>query len=721
MADAIERIYKLTVDGTQAIRQLENIEKATGGTDSKLATLGNTIKGGLAAFAIKETAGQLVGFLKDTASAMDDLGDSSQKLGIAAQALETFRLAAQFSGSTSENADVAIKQLSKSMAEFDAGSKTTVAAFNKIGVNPQGKAVDEVLNDIADAFSGLPDDANKTALAMELLGKAGAELIPTLNGGASALQDYNQQLRDLGLALTEEDIANAQRLGDAIDTMHKQSEGIARQFLTGLTPALAEIVEGFTKGSVAAEKWNYYGKQTGLFLKALAEAAKGTAQAFVEMGNVGVAAFKSLTTFDLGPVKQAWAQFEAFGEQYQQKVKAIDEEGKRIEEDRTFEKIAKAMSFEGYSDEKPKRAAAAIADTGKAAKGAKDQLTDYEKTLKSLDTEFDSLTARLESWNRVETLLAQVRRDNLKLSDDELTKLQARAAAIDELNRKLEEQAEIEKGFQDAAEKGQQTTTTLQGIADAWKKSLDPMIEYEQKYQQIFDLEQAGMLNADQASAAREKTVKDAEKAMDAFNKKGQETTGVWTDVAKVLDDAIGQGLADILLDSSKSIKDWVSSFLQQMARILLNKAIMGLMSSLFGGTGGVASGIGSVVSGLFSSSAPSAVAMSTSMVPAAVPSADSMMMRAATPMALGAASPSAITTYDVGTLTPAGGGGMQTQASAQGETGAGAVTYITINTDGTSTTTGDDVRLAKKIDSAVKNVIVNEMRPGGLLSGSRS
>jgi hypothetical protein len=719
MADAIERIYKLTVDGTQAIRQLDKIEQATAGTDTKLGKLGNTIKGGLAAFAITEATGRVVSFLQDTARAMDDLGDQSQKLGVAAEALETFRLAADMSGSSADDVDRALKSLSKSMTEFDAGTKGAVEAFAKIGVNPSGKDTATVLEEIADAFKDLPDDANKTASAMELLGKAGADLIPMLNGGSDGLQAFNQQLRDLGMVLSQDDIANAQRLGDAMDNVGKASEGVARSFMTGLTPALADIVESFTATSVAAEKWNYYGKQTGLLLKGLVEAATGTAQAFVEMGNVGVAAFKSLTTFDLTPVKQAWASFENFGQRYTATMAKLDEEGKRIEEDRTFERIAKAISLPEYNDEKPKRAAAAIADTGKAAKGAAKEVDDYARVLKQLDSEYDGLLGKLEGWNRAETLQHQLLRDGTKLTAEQTTALLARADAIEELTRKLQDQADIEAGFQAAVAAGEATTTGLEQQAKAWKDVLDPMAQYQRNWETIAKLGDAGMLSESEVWAAWAKNSEDATKAAKQLADQADPTKQAWVAVGTTIQDALGQGLADVLLDSEKGIKDWTSSFLQQMARILMNKAIMQLLF----GSGGMGSGGGlwgmasSAVGGLFSSSAPTGVAMSTMAAPAALPSPDSMMLRAATPMALAAAAPSPITTYDVGTLTSA----STSRTTGQDQTGAPVVTNITVNTDGTSTSTGDDVRLAKKIDSAVKNVIVNEMRPGGLLSGARS
>jgi hypothetical protein len=41
---------------------------------------------------------------------------------------------------------------------------------------------------LADAFAGMEDGGRKTALAMELLGKSGADLIPFLNQGSDEIE-----------------------------------------------------------------------------------------------------------------------------------------------------------------------------------------------------------------------------------------------------------------------------------------------------------------------------------------------------------------------------------------------------------------------------------------------------------------------------------------------------------------------------------------------------
>jgi len=55
------------------------------------------------------------------------------------------------------------------------------------------------VSEVSDKFKGFTDDANKTALAMALFGKSGAELIPFLNTGSEEIAKLSKEAKQLGL------------------------------------------------------------------------------------------------------------------------------------------------------------------------------------------------------------------------------------------------------------------------------------------------------------------------------------------------------------------------------------------------------------------------------------------------------------------------------------------------------------------------------------------
>jgi hypothetical protein len=60
----------------------------------------------------------------------------------------------------------------------------------------------------------MKDGANKTAIAVELFGRSGANLIPLLNGGARALSDATDEATRFGLIVSTEAGRAAEQLND---------------------------------------------------------------------------------------------------------------------------------------------------------------------------------------------------------------------------------------------------------------------------------------------------------------------------------------------------------------------------------------------------------------------------------------------------------------------------------------------------------------------------
>ena len=63
---------------------------------------------------------------------------------------------------------------------------------------------------IADKFAVMKDGSEKTALALDLFGRAGAKLIPMLNEGSAGISELQEEARALGIVLGKEDLKAAE-------------------------------------------------------------------------------------------------------------------------------------------------------------------------------------------------------------------------------------------------------------------------------------------------------------------------------------------------------------------------------------------------------------------------------------------------------------------------------------------------------------------------------
>jgi hypothetical protein len=232
------------VDGLAQIdgltRSLDKANNQASGLSGAFSKLGGVAKN--AGIAIAGLGAAAVGGLavlgKNAIDAADNLNDLSQRTGVGVETLSKFGAAAEDSGSSIEEVAKAMGKLSKGIV--DPSSKVN-EALRSIGVSStdaQGKirSVDQVMLDIADKFSKLPDGAQKTALAMEIFGKSGANLIPMLNGGREAMSQYSA-------TITKEMAEAADRFNDAINMIMRELAGPFNQAIAAALPYITQLAQ----------------------------------------------------------------------------------------------------------------------------------------------------------------------------------------------------------------------------------------------------------------------------------------------------------------------------------------------------------------------------------------------------------------------------------------------------------------------------------------------
>ena len=183
-----------------------------------------------------EALKELVMHTLETAAALQHL---SEQTGASAEALSGFAPVATISGTAMDQIGVGLTKLSKGLAGVDDETKGATQALAFLGVKAKdasGNLRDpaEVMNDIALKLGQFQDGAGKTAIALELFGKSGAQMLPFLKDLA------NHQ--DLNIRLTTEQIESAEAASKALGRMRAEHAFIAQTLVTAALPALEELV-----------------------------------------------------------------------------------------------------------------------------------------------------------------------------------------------------------------------------------------------------------------------------------------------------------------------------------------------------------------------------------------------------------------------------------------------------------------------------------------------
>lgn len=338
MADAIERLYRLTVDANAAIAQLEKLNRASKDTGDKLGALASTVekagKAFLAGFAIDVLLDKFTAITES----MDAVVKAAQEVGVSAAALQKLQYAAAGSGSSAETLGKGLEKLSVNLQDVESGSTEAQKALLAMGVTSKDTA-DQALAKISDAFAKLPDGAQKTALAVAIFGKAGAELIPMLNNGRAGLKAMGDEARELGLVMDGNALKAAEHFRDQLDLLANISKASAQSFVSGMIPALEAIASVLIDAKKGGEGFSSWGEAAGSLFLLLAKGAETAATAFKDivriLGAVGEALVNPLhigdvwnsMVEDLGKnstdLAEQWAELDRRFEDFTNKQKAF--------------------------------------------------------------------------------------------------------------------------------------------------------------------------------------------------------------------------------------------------------------------------------------------------------------------------------------------------------------------------------------------------------------
>jgi len=184
---------------------------------------------------------------------IDRLNDLAQKLDVSFASLAGLGVAAKLNGSDLEGVARAASKLEQNLGN---ASKGTVNALDKIGLSVnelKAMPVDQAIGKIADGLKGLETPADRAAVVTALFGKAGADLIPLLEGGSEAILSAAQKAERYGLALSEIDAAQVAASADAWDEVGMAMDGAFSQLAVEVAPALHAIGIFLTEAIVAGK------------------------------------------------------------------------------------------------------------------------------------------------------------------------------------------------------------------------------------------------------------------------------------------------------------------------------------------------------------------------------------------------------------------------------------------------------------------------------------
>lgn len=251
LGESIGVLFRVKADTDQAKQELKGLEGAIGGLGGGMAALANPATIALQVITAVGAAAvtAAVGMYRLTLSSAEYAGavfDIKEKTGLSAAALSTLKVNADNAGSSLEQVGNGAARFAKTLNDARSGNDKAVETLKELGVTTYDleEALAQATKTIYDAEAG----TEQLALAQKAFGKSGGELIGTIKQMGGDLKAATKEAQRLGTVMSEQDLAAADALGDAMGLLAAQARVAGVAFTSGLMPIL-------TRFFTAASEW----------------------------------------------------------------------------------------------------------------------------------------------------------------------------------------------------------------------------------------------------------------------------------------------------------------------------------------------------------------------------------------------------------------------------------------------------------------------------------
>ena len=245
-----KEIQEISYLGGQTAKKLQDMGGKITNVGKKVSSAGAKITAGMVAIgaAVVGAGTAVYGFATKAAAVGDNVDKMSQKIGISREAYQELDFICSQSGTSVDTLQMGLKTMTNTMQAASEGTGSAVAIFEKLGVavtDSSGnlRSQEDVMWDCLSALQGMENQTEKAALANDLFGRSGSELMPLLNAEAGSIEAMKQQAHDLNLVLSDEAVDASVKLTDTLDQMKRSLSVVGTEIGVALMPYIQRFGE----------------------------------------------------------------------------------------------------------------------------------------------------------------------------------------------------------------------------------------------------------------------------------------------------------------------------------------------------------------------------------------------------------------------------------------------------------------------------------------------
>ncbi len=595
----------------------QDLGKAVAAAEKGAANIVSAFKGIAGALAGGIGFQVILDSVKDTihaAAALDDLADAT---GSTVENLSKLANQAAISGTSFDTLQGLVLKLSAGMAGADDEASNVGRALKFLGVSAKDPA--EALQQVAVAMSKYADGIGKAALARDLFGKGGPAFLATLKDIA--------ELQNVNATVTAKQAKESEELEKAWRSLGNQATTLRNAILSGLVPALNDLVSQFSLARNAGLGFWASLQAAGLDASQNLEPIISSLNKNIAKTNADIQRFEKTGGVSaeslIARAKIQLAEYEA-------KLKTVS-----AIRDRALLADPKLRGQEdrGFDPRKPAGYTGTADKDARAGRAAKERISDAERYIEQLEQQLQ----KTQELTVVETILADIESARFKVTDaGQVARALAIGGQIDAAKQQAKIAQEQEKLRSEEARTREQTSRLTQNAVKAAQDETESLAQQNAHIREEIELigkdatsiERIMQARLDDAIAAKTQALaasinagasKGESDAIEDQIRLLQQRKGLLVQRgvaeklaeeaarAKEINDIFVNSFADgvtSIVTGTKSIGDAFKDMERQIVASISRIASQNIANAIFGGAtssggGGILSGIGPFLSSL--------------------------------------------------------------------------------------------------------------------------
>lgn len=242
------------------LKGLEKAQAQISNTAKSAEKIGKTISGVGRTFTIAGAAitGAMGLAVNSFVTAGDAVAKMSKRTGIGTTALQELGFVAERSGTNLSAVEVSVKRMSRVINDAEQGLSTAVRSLESLNLTIeelQNLSPEEQFTKLSEAIASVENPTKRAALAQEIFGRSGTQLLPMLSEGAEGLRNMRKEAHLYANVMDEATVAAAENLNDRMGDLKASFTAIVQTVAVAVLPTVLDFIKKAQDLAISVRAW----------------------------------------------------------------------------------------------------------------------------------------------------------------------------------------------------------------------------------------------------------------------------------------------------------------------------------------------------------------------------------------------------------------------------------------------------------------------------------